>query len=100
MIGYQWTVYHQWSGHNADGILAAGVSSRADQAKTAVETILATQDSAACGLLVRICLDGLPGGDAVPEADWPPPGEMQLCRRTRDGGCLWAPMYPREWVSG
>jgi hypothetical protein len=98
-VGFQWTVYHQQSDNDTHGIVANGITDRPDRAKTVVEMILADVDEAAWGLLVRVVLDVSSAYRAEqPVGDWPPAGEIQLCRRAEGGGYLWGPLYPREGV--
>jgi hypothetical protein len=96
MIGYQWTIYHRHSGHGLDGMLAGGITEDPQKARGLVETILAEDDGAGCGLLVRVEFEGAsPYGIGVvlePSADWPPPGQVVLCRRKTDGGFWWGPL--------
>lgn len=93
--GFQWTVYHRYSGHGEAGILAAGITDQPGRARSVVEMILADADDAAWGILLRVLLDpgsAYPGSDQVP--GWPPAGQIQLCRRTTTGGFSWGPLYP------
>ncbi len=92
MIGYQWTVYHRHSGHGEDGIVANGITDNPNRARSLVETILAEVDNAAWGLLLRVVIEH--GFRVDPVAGWPPAGEIQVCRRTADGGMRWGPLHP------
>jgi hypothetical protein len=99
MIGYQWTVYHRHSGYESDGILATGITDNPDKAKSLVEMTLAEVDDAAWGLLLRVALDSRSSFlRASQTADWPPAGEVQVCRRATDGGFRWGPLFPRGRV--
>jgi hypothetical protein len=99
MIGYQWTVYHRHSAHESDGILAAGITDKSDKAKSLVETILTEVDHAAWGLLLRIAMDPWSSfGRPSQTADWPPAGEVQVCRRATSGGFRWGPLFPNDRV--
>jgi len=99
MIGYQWTVYHRHSGYESDGILATGMTDKPDKAKSLVEMILGEHDHAAWGSLLRVAMDAWSSSSRTNQtADWPPAGEIQVCRRA-SGGCFrWAPLYPRDGV--
>jgi hypothetical protein len=100
MIGYQWTVYHESSAHGTDGILASGITDKPEKARMLVEMILAEVEHAVWGLLLRVPMNEGPSySEADPAADWPPTGEIQVCRRTTNGGFRWGPLYPRERVS-
>lgn len=73
-------------------IVASGMSTDAGKAQRDVESAM-TAPGAGFGHLVRTAIPGL-----APHFDermtWPPLGEVQQCRRTRNGGFSWRPLYP------
>lgn len=73
-------------------IVASGISNDSDKARRDVETAMAEPD-AGFGHLVRTAVPGLFPAHADRER-WPPLGEIQQCRRNRDGGFSWRPLYP------
>jgi hypothetical protein len=99
MIGYQWTIYHQHSSYNSDGILAAGITDDPDKAKSLVELVLTESDQAAWGLLLRVAMDSWAAFRRPSQtAGWPPAGEVQVCRRANGGGFCWGPLFPHDRV--
>jgi hypothetical protein len=96
MIGYQWTICHRSSAHNSDGILATGITDNPEKAKLLVELVLTSVEQSAWGLLLCVAMDSAASACRTDQvADWPPAGEVQVCRRTTNDGFRWAPLYPR-----
>lgn len=98
-VGYQWAVYHRYSGHGSAGILATGITDDPVRARTVTESVMDNADEAAWGLLIRVVLDVNSAYRAEhPDSDWPPAGEIQCCRRAASGGFTWKPLFPRDNV--
>lgn len=73
-------------------IVASGVSTNADKARGDVEVAMA-KPGAGFGHLVRTAIPGMsPNGKD--RKVWPPLGEVQQCRRKRNGGFFWRALYP------
>jgi hypothetical protein len=92
MIGYEWTVYASSSN---DPIIACGITDDPTQAVRVVEFILRTLDRAGWGMLTRVVVSS---GAMRPNMldNWPPAGEIEICRRARDGGFSWMPFDSQD----
>lgn len=73
-------------------IVASGITNDADKARREVEIAMA-KPGAGFGHLVRTAIPGL-APDHKDRKLWPPLGEVQQCRRNRNGGFSWRPLYP------
>jgi hypothetical protein len=81
-------------------IIASGISADAVKAQRDVEGAM-TAPGAGFGHLVRTAIPGLSPLFDERKA-WPPLGEVQQCRRARNGGFSWRPLYPAivpEWAA-
>jgi hypothetical protein len=86
----QWAVYPAL---RTDAMIAAGVTDKPDAVRSAVETILSLAPDAGWGEVVRIVIPGeFPTDSELSE--WPPPGEVHVCRRAADDGYSWLPLFP------
>jgi hypothetical protein len=86
-----WAVLSRFS---SAPLVASGATCDPQAAKSHVERILLENDAAGLGQLAR---EVIPFTRPI-TADWrqwPPVGQLQMCRRTRDGGCSWRPMHER-----
>ena len=80
MSSYTWRVYPVRSDA---AMIATGISSDPARARSCVEQVLGSHpDGAAWGLLL--------GPDAA----------MDVCRRARDGGYHWGPLFPAVTAEG
>lgn len=74
--------------------IASGISTDAARAMLEVETAMSAP-GAAFAHLVRTAIPGLfPAFDE--RQAWPPLGEVQLCRRDRNGGFIWRALHGIE----
>lgn len=92
MIGYEWTVY---ASRSNDPIIACGITDDPTQAVTVVEFILRTLDHAGWGMLTRVTVSS---GMMRPNMldNWPPAGQIEICRRSRNGGFKWMPFESQD----
>ncbi|MGH3171704.1 MAG: hypothetical protein ACRDN0_38315 [Trebonia sp.] len=72
-------------------IVASGISTDAAKAKLDVEVAM-TSPGAGFAHLVRMAIPGL-GRGFDERHTWPPLGEVQLCRRNRNGGFTWRALH-------
>jgi hypothetical protein len=86
----QWAVY---PARSTDAMIAAGVTDKPDAARSAVEAVLSVAPNAGWGEVVRIVVPGeFPTDDELSE--WPPLGEVHVCRRAADDAYAWLPLFP------
>jgi hypothetical protein len=72
-------------------IVASGISTDVAKARLDVEAAM-TAPGAGFAHLVRTAIPGL-GPDFDERQAWPPLGEIQLCRRNRNGGFIWRALH-------
>jgi hypothetical protein len=89
-IAVQWAVF---SASSTGAVIANGLTGKPSIARWLVETILADVRNAGWGEVLRVPVPG----EAVTETElsqWPPPGEVHVCRRAALGGYMWMPLFP------
>jgi hypothetical protein len=95
-IAIQWAVFPALS---SDAMIATGVTDKPGMAQSVVEAIMAISPNAGWGEVVRIAVPGERPSDAELR-EWPPPGEVWVCRRAADDGeHKWMPLFPDNWPS-
>jgi hypothetical protein len=85
----EWIVFAELS---TDATIAAGNAVKGSTARWMVETILANVPNAGWGEIVRVAAGQLA---AEPDlGEWPPAGQVYLCRRAARNGYKWVPLFP------
>jgi hypothetical protein len=86
----QWVVFAERS---SDVMVAIGITDKPSAARWIVEAIMADTSNAGWGEVLRVPVPGeAPPGPGPGE--WPPPGEVFVCRRDTRGGYKWPPLFP------
>ena len=89
-IAVQWVVFSELSG---DAIVATGITDKPSAVQWMVEAILTDVRNAGWAEVRRVPVYG----EVATEEEltqWPPPGEVYLCRRAARGGYKWLPLCP------
>jgi len=86
----QWAVFPELS---TDPMVATGITGEPSTARWLIETILADARHAAWGEMLRVPVPG-EAPAAAETSQWPPPGEVYVCRRAAGGGYRWASLFP------
>jgi hypothetical protein len=76
-------------------MIATGITDKPSAARWIVESVMAEVRNAGWGEALRVPLSGEPPTDAE-LAEWPPPGEVWVCRRAQRCGYKWMPLFPAE----
>jgi hypothetical protein len=88
----QWVVFAERS---TDAMIATGITDKPSAARGTVEAIMADVGNAGWGEVLRVPVPG--EAPAVAEtSEWPPQGEVYVCRRAARGGYNWMPLFPRR----
>jgi hypothetical protein len=85
----QWVVFAERS---TDAMIATGITDKPSAARRIVEAIMADARNAGWGEVLRVPVPGEAPADAE-LSEWPPPGEVYICRRATRG-YRWMPLFP------
>jgi hypothetical protein len=91
-VSVQWVVFAELS---TDAMIATGITDKPSAARWIVESVMADVRNAGWGEVLRAPVPGESPTDAE-LAEWPPPGEVWICRRAHRDGYKWMPLFPAE----